>query len=96
MDGNCGLVNSDAACTCARRIRPAISTGRVDPHRLLFASPTEPAIAQMERLHTTAAIFRSHPRYTAPDRVVDAIRTVLASGRYPLVTAPGAGATVEP
>lgn len=61
MDGHCGLVNPNAACTCARRIRPAVSAGRVDPQRLLFAATTGPAIAQMEHLHTPAAIFRAHP-----------------------------------
>jgi RNA polymerase sigma factor (sigma-70 family) len=96
MEGNCGLVNPAAACTCARRIRPAVSVGRIDPHQLLFASPTGRAIAQMEHLHTSAAIFRSHPRYAAPAHVVDAIRTALASGRYPLITSAGIGATVEP
>jgi RNA polymerase sigma factor (sigma-70 family) len=88
LENNCGLVNAGDACTCARRIGPAIGTGRVDPRHLLFVSTTEPAVTQMERLHATAAVFRSHPRYAAPQRVVDAVRAVLASGRYPLITGP--------
>lgn len=86
MDGHCGLINTDAACRCARRVTPAIQTGRVDPHRLLFAGPVGPAVTQMERLHATAAIFQSHPRYGTPQRVTDAVRAALASGRYPIVT----------
>jgi RNA polymerase sigma factor (sigma-70 family) len=86
LDNNCGLVNPSTACSCARRIRPAISRGRIDPRRLLFASTTKPAVTQMEHLHAAAAVFRSHPRYAAPQRVVDAVRAVLASGRYPLIT----------
>jgi RNA polymerase sigma factor (sigma-70 family) len=95
MDGNCGLVNPTAACTCARRIRPAINTGRVDPQQLLFASPTNLAMTQMEHLHATAAVFRAHPRYATPARVVHAVRAALTSGRYSLVTAQGADETVE-
>jgi hypothetical protein len=87
MEGHCGLVNTDAACTCARRVSPAIKTGRIDPHRLLFATATDSAIGQMENLHATAAVFRSHPRASTPPRVIDAVRTVLASGKYPLLAA---------
>jgi RNA polymerase sigma factor (sigma-70 family) len=94
LASNCGLVNRDAACTCARRIRPAVAASRVDPRRLLFAttgSAVAPAVEQMEHLHATAAVFRSHPRYAAPQRVVDAVRTVLASGRYPFIAGSGPG-----
>jgi hypothetical protein len=90
MSGACGLVNPEATCRCARRVRPALATGRVDPRRLLFAPAAaislRPAVEQMERLHATAEIFRCHPRYTTPDRVVEAVQAALASGRYPLLT----------
>src|SRR5262245_35782086 len=91
MGAHCGLVNTNAACTCRRRITAAMRTGRVDPDRLLFATAARrtlaPAMAQMEDLHATATVFRSHPNYATPDRVVAGVRSVLGSGRFPLITA---------
>jgi RNA polymerase sigma factor (sigma-70 family) len=90
MQAHCGLVNSDAACSCRRRVTAATRNGRVDPDRLLFATAPRrdlgPAIQEMEDLHATAAVFRSQPAYATPQHVVDSVRAVLASGRFPLVT----------
>jgi len=90
MQGHCGLVNNDAACSCRRRITAATRSGRTDPGRLLFATAPRgalgPAIQEMEDLHATAAVFQSQPAYAAPQHVIHSIRAVLASGRFPLVT----------
>lgn len=70
MQARCGLVNSDNACRCRRRVSAAISLGRVAPSRLLFASATEQArrfprvleeIRQLEGVRRAAALYRSHP-----------------------------------
>jgi RNA polymerase sigma factor (sigma-70 family) len=88
MRGHCGLVNADAACSCSRRVQPAIRRGRVNPAHLLFARrgvpaprrlPVLEAVDEMERLHEIAAIHQSHPLYRAPDRVVAEVRRVLQS-----------------
>lgn len=88
MRGNCGLVSSGAACTCARRIAPAIERGRIDPGRLVFAGRGDPpakrlpvleAIGEMEHLHGIAAIHQSHPMYRAPERVMAEIKRMLQS-----------------
>jgi RNA polymerase sigma factor (sigma-70 family) len=88
MTGTCGLIDPGAACSCRRRVRPAIARGRVDRHQLLFAGqgaanprrlPVLEAVGAMERLHAIAAVHQSHPRFMAPSRVVDAIRNVLES-----------------
>ncbi len=90
MQGHCGLVNNDAACSCRRRITAATGSGRIDPGRLLFATAPRgalgPAIQEMEDLHATAAVFQSQPAYATPQHVIDSIRTVVASGRFPLIT----------
>jgi RNA polymerase sigma factor (sigma-70 family) len=90
MTGHCGLINTEAACTCRRRITAALAAGRVDPDHLLFATAPRrmlaPAVGQMEDLHAAAAVFQSHPGYATPERVVAGIRQVLASGRFPLVS----------
>jgi hypothetical protein len=71
----------------------AIAIGRIDPRRpVLTAHPVSPsgrgvaeAAAQMHRLHDAAAVLRAHPDYAAPQSKVDAIMTLLQSGRFPLL-----------
>jgi RNA polymerase sigma factor (sigma-70 family) len=88
MTAHCGLVSSDAPCSCSGRVRPAIERGRISQDRLLFAgqAPSAPrslpvleAVGAMERLHEMAAVHQSHPRFAAPRRVTDAILDVLQS-----------------
>lgn len=88
MRGHCGLVNADAACSCSRRVQPAIRRGRVDPTHLLFAGHGDPAprrlpileaVGEMERLHEIAAIHQSHPLYRTPERVTAEIKRMLRS-----------------
>jgi RNA polymerase sigma factor (sigma-70 family) len=85
MRAHCGLIAPSAACSCTRRVASAVASGRVDPDRLLFAGVCrEDAVAttrEMETLHDIADLFRRHPRYSAPDRLVDGVRRVLDSGR---------------
>ncbi|MEV6103853.1 sigma-70 family RNA polymerase sigma factor [Streptomyces sp. NPDC051940] len=93
MDRTCGLVNPEAFCRCSRRVDTAVRRGRVDPRRPALARhPVTPggrsvqqAEDQMIRLHTAAAVLRSHPDYAAPRARTDAVRQVLESGRFPLV-----------
>jgi RNA polymerase sigma factor (sigma-70 family) len=86
MRVHCGLVSTDAACSCARRVSAAIEQGRVDPNHLLFARRGDPpsrrlpvleAVGEMEQLHEIAAIHQSHPRFRTPERVIAQIRHVL-------------------
>jgi RNA polymerase sigma factor (sigma-70 family) len=90
MGVHCGLVNATASCRCARRILPAVRAGRVDPAHLLFAAQAggkpelRKAVEEMEELHRTAAIFRSHPDPAAPSSLVSRIREILERGRLSL------------
>jgi RNA polymerase sigma factor (sigma-70 family) len=92
MESTCGLVNPEAFCRCDRRVPKAIAIGRIDPGRpVLTAHPVSPsgrgvaeAAAQLHRLHDAAAVLRAHPDYAAPQSKVDAIVTLLHSGRFPL------------
>jgi RNA polymerase sigma factor (sigma-70 family) len=94
MAGHCGLVSAAAACRCARRVAHAVAVGRVNPAGLLFAGrpsrarPTLPVIEQvgeMEELHRVAGVFRSHPEYVAPERLVEAVQRLIHSGRFTLL-----------
>jgi RNA polymerase sigma factor (sigma-70 family) len=71
MEGHCGIVDPANPCRCRRRIGAAIAEGRVAPRALLFARR---GIADMERLHSAAAVMRSHPEVRAPDRIMELLR----------------------
>jgi hypothetical protein len=95
MRGHCGLVNADAACSCSRRITPAIQRGRVDPAHLLLAGrgasaprrlPVLEAVDEMEQLHDIAAIHQSHPHYATPQRLTEQIKRVLQSARLRILS----------
>jgi RNA polymerase sigma factor (sigma-70 family) len=98
MEGRCGLVRPGNPCRCRRRVGTAIATGRVDPANLLFArtGAVRRGIEEMEGLHASAAVLRSHPETRAPDvlarRVVDIVRgdglSLLANRCSPDETSP--------
>lgn len=95
MREHCGLVNPEAACSCSRRVAPAIRHGRVDPAHLLFANRGDPtprplpvleAVDEMEQLHEIAGIHQSHPSYHAPEHVAAAVKRVIESARFRLLS----------
>jgi RNA polymerase sigma factor (sigma-70 family) len=71
MEGHCGIVDPSNPCRCRRRIGAAIGQGRVAARGLLFARD---GIADMERLHSAAAVMRSHPEARAPERIMELMR----------------------
>ncbi|HYF47458.1 MAG TPA: RNA polymerase sigma factor [Acidimicrobiales bacterium] len=85
---HCGLVDRANACRCDRRVGTAVRIGRVRPDELLFAAHVDPeaAVDEMERLHDLASLLRSHPDYEAPPSVVAAVRTLVESGEYRLLS----------
>lgn len=100
MEGNCGLVNTDNPCRCTRRIGRAVAQGRVDPQHLLFArhprrAQVREGVAEMSRLHAAAAIFRSHPDYAAPDRLVAELGRLLDAEALPTLAGPVGGVDPE-
>lgn len=80
----CGLVGDAAACRCDRRVARALETGRVSRARFAFVPAerrrAEQSVAEMQRLHDAAALFRSHPEYRAPERIVQTLTAALSSG----------------
>jgi RNA polymerase sigma factor (sigma-70 family) len=75
----CGLVNERAPCACAKRVAKAEELGRVHRDRPQLARlDVLDAKREMEHLHTTARLMRSHPAYEAPDQMVEGIRAVIA------------------
>jgi RNA polymerase sigma factor (sigma-70 family) len=78
----CGLVNTEASCQCDRRVARAAELGRV--HRaapVLARWPAEQidaAVRDMESLHDTAGVLRTHPAYMAPETVLARVREAIA------------------
>jgi RNA polymerase sigma factor (sigma-70 family) len=87
---HCGLVTPAARCHCRKRVPAAVTLGRVDPTvaEPATASDVEEAVAEMEALYDTAGLLRSVPDAIAPGEVAVQIGSLLASGRYRLVTPP--------
>lgn len=84
---SCGLVSDAAACRCARqlpavRFMAATDTSSASPGlRLSTAAECAAAERQLDaivRMSDSAAIFRAHPDYQAPEVMIEAIRTVLS------------------
>lgn len=82
MRAHCGLVEVANECRCARRVGCAISHGRTDPGRLLFAHQVQASVRHVEDLRNAAAVFRSQPELKATDRIVEAILATGFSGDF--------------
>ncbi len=72
MQARCGIVTTDAACRCARRVKQAVRRGRVDPNAEA-AEAHSPSVAEirneiarLERGRAVLALLRSNPDFT-PD-----------------------------
>jgi RNA polymerase sigma factor (sigma-70 family) len=87
MAGNCGLVNPDNPCRCARKAAGFVEKGYLDPRRMQFTPGRAARVrdvapsrlheldALADRLH--AEVFRDHPFLPVPDQVA-ALRRLLA------------------
>ena len=100
MEGHCGLVRAGNPCRCHRRIGTAIATGRIDPANLLFAraGAVRRGIEEMEGLHASAAVLRSHPDSRAPDALARRVLGIVGADGLSLLAnrcSPAAGAPIE-
>jgi RNA polymerase sigma factor (sigma-70 family) len=87
--GYCGLVNRSAPCSCSKRVARAEELGRVHRGRGAPGDALRSATEEMEALHTTAGLIRSHPDYRAPDRVWAAVSAIFDSSSGLLSHQPG-------
>jgi Sigma-70, region 4 len=88
MQRTCGLVNPRADCRCERQLPAlrALASAASPPalvalHRIEQAE-TERQFGALVRMSDAAAVFRAHPEYRAPERLIAAIRSVLRSEGY--------------
>ena len=73
----CGLVTREAPCQCSKRVAKAEQLGRISRGRKGVDNEAELAAREMEHLHATAALMRSHPEYRAPQRMVETVKTIV-------------------
>lgn len=92
LSKTCGLVDADAPCRCPRQL-PALralaqrgessGTGlRPEPAELPSIGLARAHFDRWRSYGDAAAVFRGHPEYRAPGRLVDAIRTLLVRDGY--------------
>ena len=84
--GRCGLAVAAATCSCDRQVAPSLAAGIMDRDHLpltaataagagsLSTSLVERAADELDAAEALAAVFRTDPRWQAPDRVLDELR----------------------
>ncbi len=83
-DEYCGLVNTTAPCRCDRRVRQALTLGRVEAkERGADPAALERAVEEMEQVYDTAALMRWDPETPTPTAVLTSIRALLDQGWPP-------------
>src|SRR6266849_3939715 len=93
MEPNCRLVGESQECHCVRQLNQGSSAEQRRLATLLATHPLGVSALQPDagllaqarelgQLERVAAIFRSHPSFAAPDRLVLAIKRLLASDTF--------------
>ncbi|KFX69720.1 hypothetical protein TMS3_0109385 [Pseudomonas taeanensis MS-3] len=76
MRRQCGLVNACANCTCDKQLLAVEQAQRLGMAKPTTRAPEAELIALTE-LGDAAAVFRAHPDYQVPQRVIETVRAVL-------------------
>lgn len=79
----CGLVNDAAPCSWPRRVAKAQALGRLQRDKLPMdrrSTAFTQATHEMESLHATARLLRTHSQDPAPEELLELIRATLDKG----------------
>jgi RNA polymerase sigma factor (sigma-70 family) len=84
MQDNCGVADARNRCRCNNMISCGLKRGIVRKENLLFATDSNVISSrdEIQSIHNAADIFRNHPQYKTPGKVLSAIRTMLDSGQF--------------
>lgn len=97
MGNKCGVVNPAAPCQCSRQVQAKIKFDKLSLETVQFADPAkhltpnfnsvvlEEQVLELKKLNRAAGVFRSHPKYAAPDKFIEAVQQLLHSGNYKLL-----------
>jgi hypothetical protein len=88
MAKQCGIYNPQNPCRCKKHITYCIEVDWFKPNELKFADKgqIERVKGEIETIMNDAAIFQSHPNYSAPDSILDNIKSLLNNRKFPLLT----------
>ncbi|WP_165423368.1 RNA polymerase sigma factor [Ktedonosporobacter rubrisoli] len=102
MYKNCGIINPANPCRCHKQVGPAIQAGLIKEDSLMFAChPTRVSstrtqeVRELEKLDRVAGLYRNHPDYAAPEAFVIAMKELLASRQFALLSSEEENAQVE-
>jgi RNA polymerase sigma factor (sigma-70 family) len=86
LSAHCGLVNTDAACRCAKRVDAALARGRIHRDRLQFVDVGEAGTQNVAEandaiahLHNAAGLLRALPPATVPTTSRERISQLLTT-----------------
>lgn len=91
----CDVVDSSNPCNCRRQAVLHVKKKIMDPEHLLFAhhschphqdKHTEGLSREFDQLSRAAALIRSHPRYTAPSKLVETMKCLIDSRRFRILS----------
>jgi len=75
-----GLVNSENACRCSKKIDHLINKKIIDPENMRFAKFNNRSIDLINTITTlekSAAIYRSTPHYSAPENIIAQMKATI-------------------
>ena len=88
---NCGLVNPENPCQCARLVPYDIEMGWIDPERLFYVdretcSGGQPDILDrlqgLDEIERVATLFRTYPESDTPASFLELVKGLLDSGQH--------------
>ena len=98
MNGNCGLVNSEAPCQCRKKLKGFMASGSYGPDRLTFVLEEGPKIKDIvsktsndfdrEIYDDYKHLLQDHPFYQAPE-VTEWLKELVRSKKIDEVFEPG-------
>jgi RNA polymerase sigma factor (sigma-70 family) len=87
MQGHCGIVNPKNPCRCHKRINSGLESKRINPKQLNFADKfsQQEVVQQVDELISVAALYKTQPQYDVPKIVLDDIKKLIDSGKFPIL-----------
>ncbi len=87
MARQCGIYDPKNPCRCKQHINYCIEVDWFKPNALKFADKgkVEQVKQEIEGIMDDAVIFQSHPYYSAPDSILEGIKSLLNSGKFTIL-----------